>query len=484
MGIAVVSNDVALGRRAARACHNNNVAVVALECRGAGHADLGAALDAAARRQDVAAVLVYAGAIVDHAAFAAVCKQAAPHVPILFVCAERPVDDAAFDFYFEAWVGSLGALWCDSLASAVAALSVVRALDPPMDVRCAVLGAEPALVAASATQCRSEGFEVRSTVEADGSHAALKAALSNLQHDLVVATIDEESSDAESMQSLLAARREHPDLPLIVVADGTMEWRRLLAAELAGVGSTTVVDGDVDIGVGLRMLAAWSRVHARAGVGGVRLRDAGRLRRALYTLRGDGVLPFGPDVQGELAGGLGLPYPRAHKAGYLDDVLFAAADYGYPVWVAAVHDDLRWPDTPRWGLARNSDELIKVGERALADAQRALGRRVEVMVTEALPSAVEVQVRVVRHPDYGIVARVCSGVVEGTLIPPFAAADVARALRPMSASDPLIEGVHSCASACVAALEMSEDLSAIEVLLDVGSAGFMTRHASALQERT
>lgn len=477
-GVAVASSSAALARRAARACERRGVRVVgvsyvAVDGDPNGHPNLGAALDAAARGDDVAAVLVLAGAVAEPSAFADVCRRAAPHVPIVFVASQPPENDP----FFEPWVQALGALHAASLGQAADAVALVQALDPPADAQCTVIGSARETMMATAQRCALAGFRVSQRVD-----VAFDAALADLETDLVVAVVEEGFPDAAG-DALVSARRAHRELPLVVVADGSDAWASDLRAAMLPLGAT-VVTGDLDLSIGLRLLRRWADVRAHGTAPSRRPRDAARLRGAVRALSAPGASLYAPETQGELIGALGLPYARATRAGYLDDALFAAAEYGYPVRVAAVPSNLAWPDTPRWVVARSSDELLKAGEAELSAAQRALGERVELVVAEALGAATPVSVRVERRADYGVVVTIRSPMGDGHLIAPFDAGDVARSLAPLPPSGPLIEGVHACASECVAAVSHLPPVQALSVELDIGSTGFVTRHAAArLEER-
>lgn len=466
-GVAVVATAPSLAARAARACERRGIRVVHVAA--AEPRDLADALDHAARRDDIAAVLLHAGAVEREPEFARACRAITPHLPVVFAHGGAPNADP----YFEPWLDAIGVLAVAYLAEAADGLAVVRGVEPPVDASCLVVGPDAPSAAATAARVRAAGLDVH--VRDGAAHDAF----ADLTHDLIVAVLPEPESADAAVDALVTARRRHPDLPALLVADGPPRWAAALRPALEPLGCT-VIEGDVDPATGLRMLRRWARLRGRLAMGGARLRDAGRLRRALGQMRRPDAMPYGPEIQGELVGALGLPFPRTRRAAYLEDALIAAAELGYPVRLAAVHNAQGWEDPPSWSRARRSDDLLGDGEVSLASAQATLGRRAELCVAEEIDAEQTVEVVAERHPAYGVVAAVHSGGRSHRVVASVDADGVCRALG-MPRGAPAGDAVVSALAAVVAGVETVGDLDGLAVVLDIGSGGYMARHVSARQ---
>lgn len=467
-GVGVVGTAAGLAARAARACHRRGVPVAVT---GASSDEVGVAalLDACARRTDIAAVLIHGTIDGDHAEVAAACRAIAPHLPILFVSAASPQDDP----YFEPWLASVGAVWTRSLTEAADALAIVRSIEPPADARALVLGAEPATAEATAAQARAAGLFVR--VDPD---AELERALADFENDLVIAVLPEPPDPLAAAGALAAQRRANPELSLVIAADGDDAWTRVLRETLEPLGCT-VVDGDLDVAVGLRALASWQRAVAVAGTPPPRPRDPARLRRALAAARRPDAAVFAPEIQSDLVGALGLPFARARRAGYLEDALIAAAELGYPLRMTAIHPAQRWPEVPVWIAVRRSDDLLSDGEALLASVRAEVGQRAELVVADSPEVRHEVECVARRHERYGVVVDVRIDGAPASAVVPLDPRALAATLVRGGRTEPAFEAIVAGCNAAVAALSSADELGAFAVSLDVASAGFVTRHVAA-----
>ena len=469
--ISVVGSTESLVRRAVRGLESRGLQLATSESA-TNHASIAGALDAAARHSATSCVLVYAHRIGAFERFATVSRAVTPHLPVVFV----PAGDFASDPFMRPWLESTGAVQQRSLSQALDALPVVAALDLPSDNRCVVVGGDEALLAAAALATTRAGFdtEVRKGV-------TLADTLGQLSHDLVI-TVVEEPPDArdEVAIALGNARAVHPELPLVIFADGSPEWADAIRTHV-DAGSVCVLDSTVDLAIGLAALSDWERHRRLVGRPPAKSRDAGRLRRTVRELEGENAGLFSPTVQSGLIAALGLPCARSVRVPYLEDCLIAGAELGYPVRVASIHADMGADTEPRWVEVATSDQLMEQAERELSQTNREIGRRAELVLAEALAGHEwALGIRASRHADFGAVVRVSHGQRESVFVPP-GPADLAAELSTIGipADYPsVLTAAEDGVSAVVGALLELGSLRSVGVLLDIGLSGFTVRHSS------
>lgn len=466
--VSVVGSTGALVRRAVRGLTARGLTVATSESA-ADHATLAGALDAAARHPATACVLVYAHRVGSYPRFASVCQAVTPHLPVVFV----PAGDFAEDSALKPWLESTGAVELRSMSEALDAIPVVGALDVPADNRCVVIGGDESLLGAAATAAKRAGFQVETR---QGS--TLADALGDLVNDLVVAVIEQPPDQLDQVAAAIGeARSAHPDLPLVIIADGDEAWSKSVRT-FVDAGSVCVLDPTVDVAVGLRALADWERRRRIVARPPDKPRDAARLRR--FVKASPDAL-YSPSAQAELVGALGLPSARATRAAYLEDALVAAAELGYPLRLAAVHSSMRPPDEPEWIAAGSSTELSERAESALAAKTRTLGQRAELLLTESSNGeGVTISVSAFRHDDFGVLVTVTSGRRTARFVPP-GPADISALVQAIglpSAPGPIVSALADGVSAVVGALNEIPIVDRIGVLLDVGTNGFKVRHAA------
>ena len=474
--ISVVGSTGSLVRRAVRGLESRGLALAASESA-TDHASLAGALDAAARHPATACVLVYAHRVGAYQRFAGVCQAVTPHLPVVFV----PAGDFASDAFIQPWLESTGAVRQPSLSRALDALPVVAALDLPSDNRCIVVGGDEALLASAGAAAARAGFEV---VIRKG--ATLADTLGELSHDLVVTAIEEPADAyADVAIALGAARDAHPELPLVVFADGSSEWAEAIRQSV-NAGSVCVLDSSVDLAVGLIALTDWERHRSLVDRQAAKPRDPSRLRRIVRDLKTQDAGLFSPSSQADLVAALGLPAARAVRVPYLEDCLIAAAELGYPLRLAAVHSDMGPDAEPHWVDVPSSEELMECAEVELSATNRAIGRRAELLFSEArLAHAWTLRIQASRHADFGAVVLLSHQNRETVFVPP-GPADLAGELRRLGfppAEASVLTAATDGVSALVGALTEIAPLRSIMALLDIGVTGFNVRHASVtLQE--
>ncbi|MFT6397942.1 MAG: hypothetical protein ACJAYU_002697 [Bradymonadia bacterium] len=362
-----------------------------------------------------------------------------------------------------------------TLGEALDALPAVTTLDFPGGNTCLAVGEDAVLLAASAISVGRAGF----TVDYRVGHA-LTDALARLEHDLVLMVIEEPDGAPDGLAaSIAAARSAHPELPLLLVADGTPLWRSTLE-RYVDAGSVCVVGPTVDLSVGLACLADWERVRNALSQPRPRPRDASRLRRVTRAMSVESAAGYSPATQADLIGALGLPYARSTRVGYLEDALIAAAELGYPLRLAAIHAQMRLPEEPAWVSVLESSQLMRIAEAELSRANRSLGLRAELILAEAQRAATtEIRVHGVLHPDYGIVVRVSADAESVVVIPPMPM-DPERLLSELglpvehtTLRAAIADGVRSAHSALAEVSSISE----LTLSLDIGPTGFSVRHA-------
>ena len=406
-----------------------------------------------------------------HAQFAAVCRAAAPHLPILFV----PAAELSDDEHLSPWIDSIGLIRVPTLAEALDALPVLTKLDCPAGQRCVAVGGDASLLRASAASLERAEFDVDYRVG-----KTLADALGRLEHDLVLCVVEEPVDAQEKLAAALAeARAAHTELPLLLVADGSATWRATLE-RFVDAGSVCVVAPAVELGVGLECLRTWERARRRLAQPLPKPRDVSRLRRVVRAMKSEESAPLSADVQADLIGALGLPYARSTRVSYLEDSLIAAAELGYPLRLAAVHSEMTLEQEPSWVDVPDSSHLMRIAEAELGAATRSLGRRAELLIAEAQRAAtVEIGVRGLLHSEYGIVVRLSAGDATTTVIPPVTM-EPARQLERLGLPTEhttlraaISDGVRSAHSALAEVSSISE----IALSLDVGPTGFTVRHA-------
>lgn len=468
--VSIVGSTAALARRAERCLAARDLPVAAISAVGE-ETSLADALDAAARHPATACVLILAHTLTGHAQFAAICRAAAPHLPLLFVSAA----DLSADPYLAPWLHSIGVLRVPSLAEALDALPVLTKLDSPAGNRCLVVGGDESLLCASAASVERAGFEVEYRIG-----QTLADALGRLDHDVVLTVVEEPVDAQEKVAVALAeARAAHDELPLLIVADGSPAWRSILE-QFLDADSVCVVGPTVNLGAGLACLSEWERSRRRLAQPGPRTRDASRLRRVVRAMRSEGAVAYSPATQADLIGALGLPYARSVRVAYLEDSLIAAAELGYPLRIAAVHSGMTLPEQPIWMRVPESSQLMQIAEAELGAATRSIGRRAELVIAEAQKAeTVELRVRGMRHPAYGIVVLISSGDESTVVIPP-ATMEPSRQLAALGLPNDhttfraaIADGVRSAYSALAEVSSITE----IALSLDVGPTGFSVRHA-------
>ena len=469
-GVAVVASARTLADRARVALERRGIRVAGVRWPTSPSTSLGDVVDMAGRRDDVSAVLLYVTEVDDPPRLAAVCRVVAPHLPVVLIAVRPPVADP----FFRPWAASIGALELDSLSRAVDAMAVLAGLDPPSDFRCVVVGPDAAGVAATASRCREAGLEVSEKLD-----VRVGGTLSDLSHDLVVAVIPSGSA----LEDLRADRDAHPDLPMIALADGPDTWRDELRQALPE-SRTAVLSADVDLEVGLRLLTRWGSVRDESQLPQERSRDPQRLRRAVRALRAPDALAFAPTIQADLIGALGLPVARSRTAAYLEDTVVHAAELGYPLRVAVLHEGIRWPNFPKWQVVTRSDELLDAAELLLHSSQRELGCRTQLVVAECVAESREASVMVARQREYGLVARLRVGADEAHFVPPVSAARVAMALGRRGRPTPLVEGLTHAVNSSLAAARSMSGLAGLHLGLDIASNGFVCRQVGVLFEES
>jgi hypothetical protein len=428
-------------------------------------------LDQVARRPDVAAVLLYLLDVHDSVALAEMCSRVAPHVPIVHVSATPPRNDP----WLEPWIQSLGVLPQQSLARAAEGLALAWSLEPPTGTSCLVVGRDPAAVEASSSMCARAGFNVRTNCAAPSQPSTTEG-----QYDLLVALVGEDEDVEATHASLAALRAGRPTIPVIAVLDAGAEVAA--GPALPGIASETVahwlaigvtaVAGDIDLGIGLRLLADWSATSSATGaMQGPQIADVSRLRRVVFEHR-RGVEPvFAESTQNAFAAALGIPLTPTRWAPYLEDAAIAASTLGYPVRVAAVHDRLPAGVAPRWSVAYSGDVLRKSAEEMLISAQRASGGTAQLMVARTVPSARVVDVLVTRHAAYGGVAEIRCEEAVGYAVSGMDQRAMMNLVGGALREPQLVAAAVSIASSAFAALEAVAELEALELSVEVASSG-------------
>lgn len=466
--VSVVGSTNSLVRRAVRGVLARGLEV-ATSVSATDTATLAGALDNAARHPATSCVLVYAHRIGSFERFSSVCQAVTPHLPVLFVAAGEFASDPAL----RPWLESTGAVELPSLSSAFDAIPIAGALDLPAENRCVVVGGDEALVAAATSTARRAGFQ---TEARKGS--TLADALGDLANDLVIAVVAEPNDHRDRVAVALGeARAAHPELPLIIVAEGEPEWAASIRS-FVDAGSVCVLDSSVDVAIGLRVLAQWETRRRAVATPAARPRDATRLRR---FVKSSPDAFFTPSPQAELVGALGLPVARAVRAPYLEDALVAAAALGYPLRLAAVHATMRPPNEPRWVEVRSSTELSERADQELATKARELGRRAELLLAESnAQTTATVRVVAERHEQFGTVVALRHSVHEELIVPP-APVDGPELVHSLSlvgdeasAASALVDGI----SAVTGALNEIPSITRIGLVLDIGGGGFKVRHAT------
>jgi hypothetical protein len=345
-----------------------------------------------------------------------------------------------------------------------------------------IVGGDEALLAAAAAATVRAGFETELR-----KGATLADSLGELAHDLVVTVVEEPADAMEQVAIALgAARAAHPDLPLVIFADGSSAWAACLLLHV-DAGSVCVIEPTVDLSKGLAALSDWERLRTLVAREPARPRDAGRLRRALRELEGQSAGLYSPTVQADLVAALGLPHARAVRVPYLEDCLIASAELGYPLRLAAIHADMSFADAPAWVLVRAVDELMEHAERELLTMNRAIGRRAELVLSESLAGqGWPLSILATRHEDFGVVVTVSHNRDSASFVPP-GPADLALELERLGLPTQhasVVTAAEDGISAVVGAVLEVEKLQALSVLLDIGPAGFTIRHSAVLSETT
>ncbi len=473
--VALITDSTPLLRRLATALDRRDLGCsFAVVPDAAGRPSLGAALDAAARHPDIAAILIAIDTIDEADAFADVARRVAHHLPIL--CVAYGGDD---DPFRQPWVERLGLIAMRTLHDAVDAMPFMVDLEPPTDRRCCILTPSEGLGRYLRARITAAGYHVEQGTESGPD--ALDDALGRTEWDIVVAVADEPSSepDREAVVSrVAAARRRHEDIPCVVVANGSAGWPGFLRRALAPVG-IPVIETGAEVEHGLRALSRWARPRPDATVARQTVRDAGRLRKAIRALRAPGASAFGQTIQREILGAMGLPGLTMTAVRYLEDSLIAAADLGYPVRIAAQYPGQDWGRPPRWQDASDSEALIATGQSLLAEAQRNAPGQGELLIAPAQGSSGALLVEASRHPQFGPVAAVatgsgtCFGVVP--LAPDRLDAQLALGERFGKASPVALEGVTAAARAACGVIDTCADATAVRLEVEVLTGGFVAR---------
>lgn len=473
--VSIVGSTASLARRAESSLETRGIAVASVSHVQEG-VTIADALDSAARHPATTCVLILAHAITDHGHFAGISRAASPHVPIIYVSAT----DMSADAHLRPWLASIGLLELPTLGDALDALPVVTALDSPAGARCMAVGGDEALIRASAASIEKAGFVVDFHIGQTLADASV-----GFEHDLILTVLEEPIDAQEQLAvSVAEARAAHPELPLIVVADGSAEWGALLR-RLVDSGSVCVAGPTVELGTGLTCLGEWERSTRMLAHPRPRPRDASRLRRVVSAMKVKSVAAYSPATQADLIGALGLPYARSTRVGYLEDCLIAAAELGYPLRLAAVHAEMRLPEEPAWVSVPDSSQLMRTAESVLSTANRLLGRRAELVIAEAQKAAMfEVRVLGLVHPDYGVVVHVSSGGRSTVVIPPMSvdSANLANELELPPEHTTLRAAVADGVLSAYSALTEVSGIAELALSLDVGPTGFSVRHAMISME--
>lgn len=417
-------------------------------------------LDAAARRDDTAAVLLHLGSLTDHEALARVASAASRHLPIVAVVAPTGGEDP----WRERWLGSVGALVAPTLAAAAERASALRGLDPTEAMSCAVVASDDEAAAAA---LHSLGVCGLSATRGSGDIASV---VGSLRVDLVVAVI----GSATELEGLVRARRAHPEVGVLAVLD--VDDAEQAAATLAPLG-VPALPATVAVGEVVAALELWGEVvrgRSQLRAGGS---DAGRLRRAVRGLRRPAAESVAPEQQSEWVAALGLPYARTARCAYLEDAPLVAAEVGYPVRVMPVHQSEAATEATRWEDVSTAEALLGVAESQLAAVARRFGRGAQLVVASTDPSAQVVSVRAERVDGYGVgltlsgaraddVLRFVAPVDERQLAAALAATGRSASHSPIAAT----------LSALTSALRTLPEVAAISVELELSGGNFTCRH--------